>query len=267
MDNQQFRQLLQHLNLSWTGYRKVRKGVKKRIRRHMQELGCGNVSDYLRELDKNHEARHECNRLMTVSISRFFRDKGLWDTLQKEILPGLIEAHKEKIVIWSAGCASGEEVYSLKILWDSLGKSMSCLPEMEITATDINPSYLERAKDGVYPSSSLREVPEELRSKYFQSKRGGKRYIVQDVLRGGIMWKVHNLISDPLESQFHIILLRNNLLTYYEDEDQKCALKNVVANLWPGGFLILGSHEKLPYEINELQYYGSLTCIFKKMGY
>jgi len=89
MDNQQFCQLLRHLGLSWTGYRKVRKGVKKRIARHMQDLGCRNVSAYLVELDRRNDARLDCERLMTVSISRFFRDRKLWETLQKNILPVL----------------------------------------------------------------------------------------------------------------------------------------------------------------------------------
>lgn len=231
----------------------------------MQDLGSGNIIDYLRELESRHEVRHECERLMTVSISRFFRDKQLWDFLQKEILPGLIEAHKEKIEIWSAGCASGEEVYSLKILWESLRKSMATLPELEIIATDMNPITLERAKEGVYPATSLKEVPEHYRSRYFLSKRGGKRYIIKDLLKEGIMWRVHHFIRDPLESRFHMILLRNNLLTYYGDDDQKRSLKRILTRLCPGGFLIIGSQEKLSYETHELQKYSSHSYIFRKL--
>ncbi len=120
MNDQHFHQLLQHLGLSWRGYRKVRKGVKKRICRHMYQLGCRDVSTYLLKLDKNEDARLQCEQNMAVSISRFFRDRKLWETLEKEILPELIEKHREKIAVWSAGCACGEEVYSLKILWGRL---------------------------------------------------------------------------------------------------------------------------------------------------
>ena len=167
MDDKQFCQLLQHLGLSWTGYRKVRKGVKKRIARHMQNFGCRNVSAYLVELDRRNDARRDCERLMTVSISRFFRDRKLWENLQKDILPVLVETHNEKIKVWSAGCASGEEVYSLKIL-DVLEASAGRIPYLEVLATDMNPDYLERARAGVYPLSSLKEVPEQLGSVYFQ---------------------------------------------------------------------------------------------------
>lgn len=113
MDDQQFRQLLKYFGLSWRGYRKVRKGVKKRIRRHMNVLGCHDISAYLLELDRSDKLRHECELLMTVSISRFFRDGKLWEVLQTGILPGLIEKSVEKMRVWSAGCASGEEVYSI----------------------------------------------------------------------------------------------------------------------------------------------------------
>ena len=218
MDDVQFRRLLHHLGLSWAGYRKVRKGVKKRISRHMQTLNCSNMAGYLHEIDRNREAREECNRLMTVSISRFLRDRKLWDLLFNEVLPELIEQHPQEIRVWSAGCACGEEVYSLKILWDTLESSYGPLPNLNITATDTNPLTLERARVGRYPASSLKEVSEGVRSLYFHSEEGGKNYRIIEALKMGLDWRVHNFLSDTLESQFLIIFLRNSLLTYYGDE-------------------------------------------------
>lgn len=89
MDDAAFRQLLDYLNLSWEGYRKVRKGVKKRIRRHMRTLGCGTLPAYFRILDREPALRQDCDRLMTVSISRFFRDRELWRALRERLLPNL----------------------------------------------------------------------------------------------------------------------------------------------------------------------------------
>ena len=148
MDDQQFSQLLDYFGLSWRGYRKVRKGVKKRISRHMSDLGCQNMAVYLNELATNENARQICERLMTVSISRFFRDRKLWEILQNEIIPQLFETPQEKINVWVAGCASGEEVYSLKIILEELRRNYTHLPNMEIIATDLNPQYLNRAKVG-----------------------------------------------------------------------------------------------------------------------
>jgi chemotaxis protein methyltransferase CheR len=264
MDDVQFRRILDHLELSWSGYRKVRKGVKKRISRHMKTLNCSNMAGYLHEIDKSKETRDECDRLMTVSISRFFRDKKLWDLLLDEILPELIEQHPEKIRVWCAGCACGEEAYSLKILWDALESFDGHSPALDITATDMNPVTLERARNGIYPSSSLKEVSEEVCSQYFHSVEEGEKFRIIDSLKKGLDWRVHNLLSGMLESQFQIIFLRNNLLTYYQNEIRRAALKKVLTCLSVGGFLIIGSHERLPFKTSELHAYGSLPYIFKK---
>ena len=117
MDDDQFRQLLDSFDFSWSGYRKVRKGVKKRVSRHMQDLKCQNMDTYLDLLNQKTELRQECERRMTVSISRFFRDRQLWHNLADDLLPHLIEREKNTLRVWSAGCARGEEVYSFKIVW------------------------------------------------------------------------------------------------------------------------------------------------------
>jgi len=160
MEDKAFRQLLDYLRLSWPGYRKVRKGVKKRIARHMEQCGCRTMEDYIRLLEQEQGLRMRCEQLMAVSISRFFRDRALWVTLAEDILPRMIVRHFDTLRVWCAGCACGEEVYSLKILWEGLKHRFDHLPVLEIMATDISPAYVARAKAGVYTRSSLKEVPE-----------------------------------------------------------------------------------------------------------
>jgi len=264
MDDLQFQELLQYLGLSWRGYRKVRKGVKKRIRRHMHLLGCHDVSEYLAELEKDDDVKKQCELMMTVSISRFFRDQMLWQVLENEILPGLIQVYKEKLLVWSAGCACGEEVYSLKILWDQFMPSVVHKPELAITATDMNPEYLERAKKGIYSSSSLKELPMLLLPLYFQADSSRKRYTINASQKKGIEWQERDFGSDPPEFQFHMIFLRNNLLTYYQNGFKRMAFEKVVDCLSDGGFLIIGSHEHLPFEEPSLLPHKSLSYIFKK---
>ena len=230
----------------------------------MRSLGCLSVEAYLHELDKSGALRLDCERLHTVSISRFFRDRKLWEILEKAILPELVQKDEEKISAWSAGCASGEEVYSLKILWEQLRGSLSLLPELQITGTDLNPNYLERARAGLYPLSSLKEVPKGLRSVYFHKAAEGEHYAVKAEIRGGITWKPHCLLSDPPGSKFHLIFLRNNLLTYYKDELIRSPLGKVMGCLSDGGFLCIGGHEKLPYEAPDLMSFGSLSYVFRK---
>lgn len=266
MDDHQFHQLLKQLGLSWAGYRKVRKGVKKRISRHMVQLGCRNMEAYLIRLESNGNVRRECDQLMTVSISRFFRDRGLWESLQNEILPDFAANLNETFRVWSAGCACGEEVYSFKIVWQHLSKHAENLPALEITATDMNPVYLDRAHAGIYSSSSLKEAREDFRTTYFEPGPGRNRYAVKPSIKTGIIWKLHHLQDNPPEADYHIIFLRNNLLTYYQDHLKNSAFKKVLGRLRPSGFFIIGSQEKLPFETPELVPFLNYSYVFRKHG-
>ena len=264
MDDQQFRQLLSRFGFSWDGYRKVRKGVKKRVSRHMQQMGCRTVQAYFLELDQNKDARQHFEHLMTVSISRFFRDRALWQTLEDEVLPRIIKEHENKVKVWSAGCACGEEVYSLKILWEITGQRLQALPELEIWGTDMNPLYLNKARAGVYGRSSLKEVPEALRAHFLRvgSKRQG--YKIAEPLKEGIVWLDHNLLFDPPGNKFRLVFLRNSLLTYYEERLKGPAFQKVVDALAEGGFLIIGSHEQIPPRVGRLLPFGRHPCIYQK---
>ena len=263
MDDDQFRQLLDRFGLSWRGYRKVRKGVKKRIRRHMKALGCPDFEAYLLAMDNDEAVTAECEVLMTVSISRFFRDRALWETLENQILPEIIHRNRERVKFWFAGCACGEEVFSFTILWDQLRDRFQALPELKVLATDMNLLYLERAQLGVFSLSSLKEVPAEMRSKYFKRQKKTKQYKIASSLERGISWRLHHLLHDPPDRNFHLIFLRNNLLTYYQEALKKPAFQKVVDCLVPDGLLIIGSHEKIPLETNDLIPYRGHSYIFQ----
>jgi chemotaxis protein methyltransferase CheR len=267
MDDQQFYQLLEYFSFSRAGYRKVRKGVKKRIRRHMEQVNCRHLQEYILTLENNEELRLEFQRLMTVSISRFFRDRGLWQTLEQEILPEVIAAHEDTIRAWSAGCACGEEAYSLRILYDRLKGRFERLPNLEILATDIHPFYLKRARAGKYAASSLRDVPDKVRSVFFSFQEAGGCYVISDLLKGHILWKEHDLLDGSPGGGFHLIFLRNNLLTYYKNQIWELPFRGIVESLLPGGFFIVGSHERLPLEKYNLVPYGSWSYIFQKRGF
>lgn len=230
----------------------------------MTQLGCPNLEAFLITLDKDDSARLPCERLLTVSISRFFRDRRLWEILKEQILPKIIEENREKINIWSAGCASGEEVYSLKILWTQMAQSGYPLPRLEITATDLNQNYLERAIRGIYPPSSLREIPEQSRCLYFEKSANKALYQVKASFKEGITWRQHNLLDDPPVAEFHLIFLRNNILTYYEYELRERSFRKAIRSLKTGGFLIIGSHEQLPHSVPDLVPFGSVSYVFRK---
>jgi chemotaxis methyl-accepting protein methylase len=252
MDDTDFRKLLDHLGYSWAGYRKVRKGVKKRIRRHMQRLGCWDIAAYMDLLEQRADSRTDCEMLMTVPISRFFRDRALWQTLEKRLLPDLIARNRIRLDVWSAGCACGEEVYSFKIVWELLKNRFEFLPQLRILATDRDPERIEKARNGIYNPSSLREVTPEVLSGFFETRKGARQFLIKEGLKGDIEWATGDLQSDPPEAIFHVILLRNNILTYLGQEGQISTLIPILNRLAPGGLFISGCHEALPLEIEEL---------------
>jgi len=254
----EFRALLIHFNRSWKGYRKVRKGVMRRIRGHMRELQVSNLRDYLTAIEDTNE-REKCKFFLLVTISRFFRDRHLWKILQSQVLPELQDRFKEGVRCWSAGCASGEEPYSLAML----GKLLGCQAPFEVVATDKNKICLTRARLGVFSLSSLREVGEENRKRFFTKQTTGDEYLIDPLLKERISFLHHELMDELPSGTFHLIMLRNNLLTYHQGRNRDIALKRIVEKIEEGGTLVIGSHEKLPQSIDSLKQDSRCKFLFK----
>ncbi len=262
MDDTQFGKLLQHFNLSRKGYRKVRKGVKKRLRRHMQTLGCSTIDAYINTINASPEDETECKRLLTVPITRFFRDKKLWEVLECDLLPKLLSKTPASFKAWSAGCSGGEEAYSFAIVWQNITEKFTTMPCLQITATDINPECLSRANQGIYPVSSLKEVSDEIKQTFFIKRK--KQYQVIETLKNSIAWEKKNLFDTSSTTLFDIIFLRNNLLTYYREPDKSAGFNTIAHCLKQGGILVIGAHESLPKTESDLIRSDRHPLIFTK---
>lgn len=262
LSDEAFRRLLNDYDRSWDGYRKVRKGVKKRIRRRMAAIGCRDAAAYLELIASCPDEWRVCERLLLVTISRFFRDRSLWRYLEERLLPRLIERFPAPLRLWSAGCACGEEAYSLAIVWASLPAA----PPLDLLATDGQSVCLERALTGVYSWSSLREVPPRLAARYFLSRKGGRQFTVRQGRLPAIRWRRHDLLDPPPSGPFHMIFLRNNLLTYHRGVVLQAALEKILTELRPGGYLVVGSHEKPPPLPLPLRRDPHCPWVFKKGG-
>ena len=129
--------------------------------------------------------------------------------------------------------------------------------------TDMNQEYLYRARIAVYPHIIMSVVSRVIKSAYFEEFVQG-RYALRPGIRDGIVWQTHNLLSDPPGVEFDLIFLRNNLLTYYVDELKMPAISKIVHSLVNGGFLIIGSHERIPIEFVDLKPWEESTVIFQK---
>jgi chemotaxis protein methyltransferase CheR len=187
----------------------------------------------------------------------------MWADLAKHHIPELVKSFPESIRVWSAGCAGGEEAYSFRILWHHLEKEIKPLPALEILATDSNPECIQRALKGIFQSSSLHEVQENSLSLFFSKHRRGKQYQISSDLISSITFKHQDLLHDPPEGVFHLIFLRNNLLTYHRFPFIQSSFQRILNCLTPGGLLIIGAHEKLPIQAGPMQSCGPM--VWKKV--
>jgi chemotaxis protein methyltransferase CheR len=224
-----------------------RRGVRRKIERRIVEIGFSNFEDYLLRVQKAPEEQSHLSKILTVTISRFFRDREVFDLLEHSIIPTIINNKKEKDVfkIWSIGCTSGEEPYSFLLLWKE--KFEKNFPQIHptILATDIDENMLERAKEGRYKKSSLKEIPEEILRRFFKIENGF--YILDRSIRESVEFKKHDIIHGELFSGMDIIFCRNLAFTYFSKECQMDVLKKISRSLGENGYFIIGKDESLPF--------------------
>ena len=255
-------------DLHWPGFRKVRGQVCKRLRRRMTELGLEEFSAYRARLETDPSEWLVFNECCHITISRFFRDKQVFEHLRSQVLPTVAErARRDRRVarVWSAGCASGEEPYTVRILWDLEIAPAYSNVRLSIVATDIDETMLARARDGCFEATSLRELPLHLLTEAFDQV--GNLFCVRSRHREGIEFLNQDLRKETPESLFDIVLCRNLALTYFSPTLRRKVLARVLERLVRHGFLVVGSHEKLPEPIAELAPLpGALQIFEKTMG-
>jgi chemotaxis protein methyltransferase CheR len=236
------RTTLPHLGLRWRRFRG--KSIRRRIIGRLQELDLQSWSQYGSHIIENEEERDYLTGLLTVTISRFWRNAQLFEALEKSWLPRLLERLPagEPLQIWSSGCASGEEPYSLLILWQESFANTG--HDLSLQASDVDKRCLQRALRGRYPASSFREMPRHLREKYCTNE-GGTFCVPVDFPKR-IVWVEHNLISDPPLTGNHLILCRNLAYTYFTDSLQEKITARFHRAVLPGGLLVLGRKDHLP---------------------
>ena len=207
---------LPRLGRSWPGYRKVRRLVCKRLARRLRSLGLTDLEGYRRHLDARAEEWVNLDSLCGIPISRFYRDRGVFDALGEIVLPALAAAataqSRTTLDCWSAGCASGEEPYTLAIVWALRLQPRFPQFDARIVATDVDARGLVRARAGRYAGGSLKELPEDLRAAGFEPDDGEWR--VRDQFRR-VAFLQQDLRETMPAGPFDLVLCRNAALTYY----------------------------------------------------
>ena len=238
---------LPQLDLRWDGFRKVRRQVCKRLKRRIGELGLADFAAYRRRLENDPPEWRIFDECCHITISRFFRDRGVFEALRRRVLPA-IAAHARRegreARVWSAGCASGEEPYTLKILWD-LEVAASCPGvSLSILATDVDQTMLARARKACFEVASLRELPRQLVTQAFDNQ--GRLFCVRPRHRNGTQFLQQDLRSEAPAGPFDLILCRYLAFTYFAPSLQRRVMTRMIERLRPHGFLVIGTHERPP---------------------
>ena len=238
---------LPRLRLRWEGFRKVRRQVCRRLERRIGDLDLPGIDAYRAYLESTPGEWRQLDALCRVTISRFYRDRGVFEFLERCVLPELAgnAASRERTVeAWSAGCASGEEPYTLVLGWEHAIRSSFPTVTLHVLATDADETMVRRARAASYGESSLRELPLASRRHGFV-RRGGLAY-VRPRFRQLVTVVEHDIRDAAPNGPFDIVLCRNLAFTYFDLSLQREVAARLARSLKPGGALVLGSHETLP---------------------
>ncbi len=234
------RQTLPQLGYAWPRF--YRRNIKRRLIALMRRRGFPSWD----ALAHAPSLRRLLAPQLTVTISRFWRNEAAFRHLQRWVLPEILRGLPpgEPLVAWCAGCASGQEAFSLAMAVESLPPRLTAHHHVRIVASDIDDRALRRGLQDEWTRSELRGLDRDLRRR-FLSERGG-RVVFDDGIRRSVTFVRASLWDHPPVLRAHLILCRNTIMTYFHGKPREEAMARVVDALLPGGWLVLGRKESLP---------------------
>jgi two-component system CheB/CheR fusion protein len=229
-----------------------RSTIVRRVERRMAVHQIDGLDDYLRYMQLTRSEADALFRELLIGVTSFFRDSGIFDAIQKQVIPQLFagKAAGSVIRVWVAGCSTGEEAYSIAMLLRERMEDRKENFKVQIFATDIDREAIDHARAGVYPSSIIADVsPERLAHFFDQEQPDGSTYRIHKTIRDMLIFSEHDLIKNPPFSKLDLISCRN-LLIYMGAELQKKLMPLFHYALNPGGMLVLGSSESVGDFVN-----------------
>jgi len=239
---------LPRLHMRWPGFRKVRGQVCKRLQRRIKQLGLEDLPAYRCYLTRHSDEWHVLDAMARITISRFYRDKGMFEHLAQEVLPALAQLAltrgAECLSVWSAGAGAGEEPYTLAIIWQL--RLQASFPDLHlrIIATEADANQWHRALEACYPRGSLKDLPAGWQDMAFTFRAG--HYCLNPGFRRHVEFRVEDLRESAPAGPFDLVLCRNLAFTYFDEGLQRSTLERMRAVMYPGAALVLGTHECLP---------------------
>ncbi|WP_276352354.1 CheR family methyltransferase [Cohnella caldifontis] len=211
--------------------------MKRRLISLRDNKGFKTFGEFFRAFAADRKLFEEFLDHMTINVSEFYRNAKRWEVLERKIVPDLLKRSRS-LKCWSAACSTGDEPYTLAmILLGSLRRH-----EFQVLATDIDEGALRKAKEGVYPAQSVREVPKAVLGRFFRAQ--GATYRVTEEVKQNVTFQHHNLLADPYGQQFDLIVCRN-VLIYFTDEAKDAVYAKFSKALKPGGYLFIGGTEQI----------------------
>ncbi|GAB0102443.1 PAS domain S-box protein [Nocardia sp. JMUB6875] len=226
----------------FTGYKRT--SLARRILKRMHEVGIPDHLDYRDYLESNADEFRNLFNTILINVTSLFRDVEAWRYLQREIVPELVtDAGPDgEIRIWSAGCSSGEEAYSLAIAFAEVLGIDDCVKRVKIYGTDVDEEALREARSGLYSAKALEPLSPELRGRYFEPN--GDKFLFRSDLRRRVIFGRHDITRDAPISRLDLLVCRNTLM-YFNVEAQAQIIDRFHFAVRPGGFLFLGKAEML----------------------
>lgn len=220
------------------------KHLIRRFHARMRVVGTTTFRDYLDLLRREKSEIDKLRDLLTVNVTQFKRDTPVWDKIEKEVIPLILEEKAKKgvkrVSVWSAGCATGEEPYSLAICFlnNDVPKSIS----LTIKGTDLDSSALEFAKDAIYPENSLRSLSRYEKLDFFSKKDG--LWELKPEVKNMVRYENKDIFKSMRGNRYDLILCRN-IMIYFSDDAKVRLMEALVDSLNPGGYLNIGMSESL----------------------
>lgn len=239
------RHLFQARGIDMSGYSPsfVLRSIKKRLGRS----GASDYANYLKLLKKSEDETNALLGTLSVNVTEFFRDKGAFEGFSRSVVKPLLLSKIEGGGIarfWSAGCATGQETYTMAICIAEVMKDLECpkMPMVTILGTDISLSALAKAKSGIYTKDEVKNLPDNYLLEYFTKTIHG--YEAKPTLRKGMRFSRENLLDEPQSKYFDAIVCRNVMIYFSREMHDKVAT-NLYNSLMRGGYLMLGKTETL----------------------
>jgi two-component system CheB/CheR fusion protein len=226
----------------FSGYK--RSTFVRRVERRMHVLNIESASGYLRYVRSDPAECAALFRDLLINVTRFFRDPEMFGALREKVVEPLVRSRTldEVVRVWVPGCSSGEEAYSIAMLFAEAARDIGLLNPVQIFATDIDEQMLQIARDSVYPASALSDIPSPMRERWTVPR--GDKFAISNQVRNLIRFSNHSIVKDPPFSRIDLVSCRN-LLIYFDDRLQKSVMPIFHYAIRQGGYLFLGPSESL----------------------